>query len=253
MYFKKRFIIFLAALISASFVYAADVKVVSVTGKCEYENNGVWEPLTEGQVLSQGAKIQTGFKSELILSLTSSSENSTLTVAQLSRMTIDQLFSSDTLDKTNVYMDTGTVKAEINKTEDNKVNFTVTSPYATASVRGTILTYRNVVGGVSVITERGNVAVWVPSETEEEAEEDSEQEVVIPENSYEVLQNQQVDVSGTGNVKDTMEVASGRTQELETVSTAAEDEANSFASEYSDSNVTVNNEKGSLGVSVEWK
>ena len=311
MNFNKKLFVLTAALFLSAVVFAAEVKVVSVTGKCEYEKNGEWVALQVGQVLDQGTKIQTGFKSELVLTLTSEKEDSKMTIAQLSRMTISQLVSTEKLDKTNVYMDTGSVKAEINKNEDSKVNFTVTSPYATASVRGTILTYRNVVGGVSVVTERGHVAVWTNDEdvddeeeeesseevVEEESEEETEvaatdegdgaevaevaeaeesavetadvensdmsvaeveaddQEVVIPSNASEVRQNQEVQVSNTGSVKGTLEVASGKTQELATVSTAAEEETVSLVSTTSSAATVVNETPsyGNISVRVNWE
>lgn len=247
----KKIIVFLGTLFLSTLVFA-EVKVISITGKCEYEKNSVWEALTVGQVLAEGTKIQTGFKSELVLSLVSNNEDSKLTVAPLSRMTIAQLLSTDKMDKTNVFMDTGSVKSEINKTGTNKVNFTIRSPVATASVRGTVIVCKSVVGGTSFQTERGRMAVWPSSENDEENLLNSENEIQFPKKAMEVEKFQEVELSDSGDKKDTLETASGKAKKLPTLPVASEEEVNSLV-EDTTTIAPGKNERGSLLVSVDWE
>ncbi|MGN0738851.1 MAG: FecR domain-containing protein [Treponema sp.] len=154
--------IFLALFVSflALRVFAIEAKVVSVTGKVQVQVGSEWKNLNVGDTLKKGDMIQTGFKSEAVIALTSGNENSKITVSQLSRLTVEQLAEDSSGDRTSVYLTTGSVKSEIKKTEDHRANYSVRSPVATASVRGTELTVTNSFLSSQIETHQGVVETF---------------------------------------------------------------------------------------------
>ncbi len=158
---SKRNIISFLVLVSSLFcsnVYAADfyAEVVSVTGRADYMKNDQWTAAKAGDKLSKGTVIQTGFKSELVLKI----QDSVVNVAPLTRMTIELLKSQEEKDSSSIYVATGSVSSEVNRTNNRKVGFTVRSPVATASVRGTKFGVRNVFRSTAVNTGHGSVETW---------------------------------------------------------------------------------------------
>ena len=135
---KKIFILALISILGSA-LFGIEARVVSVTGKVQVQRGAAWIDLKPNDIIRKGEVIQTGFKSEAQLSITSSNQNSKLTVASLSRLTIEQLVEGAGADKTSVYVTTGSVKSEIKKTEDRRASYTVRGPVATASVRGTVI------------------------------------------------------------------------------------------------------------------
>lgn len=141
------------ALVSAS---ALEATVLSARGKAEVQKGTSWATLSAGSKLQKGDVIQTGFKSELILKI----KETTVTVAPLSRITIEQLAEKSDKDDTRLYLDTGSLKSDVKKTEDRRVGFTVRSPVATASVRGTVFSITNKYQSTDVVGYAGSTAVW---------------------------------------------------------------------------------------------
>src|SRR5574344_217494 len=150
----------LAATVSVLAVTAAsalEATVVSAKGKTEFQANegGAWQSLAVGAKLSKGAVISTGFKSQLVLKV----NESTITVAPLTRMTLEQVVAKPTKDETRVFLDTGSIKADVKHTADRRTGFTVRSPVATASVRGTIVGADVGFKNTSFSCDRGSVGV----------------------------------------------------------------------------------------------
>lgn len=156
---KKGCLFFALAFLSFQ-VFSIEAGVVSVEGKVQIKNGNAWADLKPGNSLKKGDVIQTGFKSSAVISISSGNENSRITVAQLSRITFEELTEDSSGDKTDVYLSAGTVKSEIKKTQDHRVNYTVRSPVATASVRGTELTVRNSFLSTDIDTHEGVVSAW---------------------------------------------------------------------------------------------
>ena len=136
-----------AAAITAASASSMQATVLSTKGKTEVMKGTSWTPLKIGSIIQKGDVIQTGFKSELILKI----KNTTVTVSPLSRITIEQLASKGNKDETRLFLDTGSLKSDVKKTEDRRVGFTVRSPVATASVRGTILGVTNGFGNTTTV------------------------------------------------------------------------------------------------------
>lgn len=148
---KKNIFCISALLVAAACIplFALDGQVITVTGKAECQNaSGAWKPLKAGDILTSGTMISTGFKSEATLKLGAS----ILTVRALTRMTLNQLVEKEDTVETELYLEVGNVKAEVNSLDNKKNGFTVKSPVATASVRGTILEV-----GDNLVVTRGSV------------------------------------------------------------------------------------------------
>lgn len=177
----KRFIssLILASLALSSF--AIEATVVSVSGKAEIQNGNEWVELKAGDELKAGSVVQTGFKSNVVLNIKSPNEDSTITVAPLSRMTIEQLSQKGDQDNASIYLSSGSLKSNIKKTEDKRVGYQVRTPVATASVRGTEFSVKNVFRSVDINTSQGSVAFWKESvsapdiQMEETAEVENEE------------------------------------------------------------------------------
>lgn len=190
--FTKSFTtIFAVSLITfSSFAEPMQATVVSSKGKSEVQRAGQWVALSEGSKLNKGDVIQTGFKSELILKI----KNSTVTVSPLSRVTIEQLAEKKDSDETKLFLDTGSLKSNVKKTEDRRVGFTVRSPVATASVRGTVMEVKNVYGGTEVIGYEGSTAAWKSTEEQSpDIEMDAEPSLEIGGNGAEAISNGQAE------------------------------------------------------------
>lgn len=132
---KKSIISMLVLILMATSVFAQNMKatVISVNGKVERLAGSNWTPLQEGDVLDSGTMISTGFKSSATIKF----DGSVLTLSPLSRLTLSQFVEQEGSRDSQVYLDAGKVSANIKSTDNKRVNFTVNSPVATASVRGT--------------------------------------------------------------------------------------------------------------------
>jgi hypothetical protein len=133
---------------------ALDGQIVTVTGKVEAQDaSGTWKAAKSGDPITAGTMISTGFKSEATVKLGAS----ILTVKPLTRMTLTQLVEKEDTVNTDVYLEVGNVKAEVNSLNNKKNGFTVKSPVATASVRGTVFEI-----GDNLVVIEGNVAFSTP-------------------------------------------------------------------------------------------
>jgi hypothetical protein len=134
--------------------FALDGQVVAVSGKAEYQDaSGNWKTLKAGDPLTAGTMVSTGFKSEATVKLGAS----ILTIKPLTRMTLTQLIEKEDTVTTELYLEVGNVKAEVNSLNSKKNGFTVKSPVATASVRGTVFEI-----GDELIIHQGTVVMVTP-------------------------------------------------------------------------------------------
>lgn len=130
-------VLFLALVAAPLAAQTATVEAAS--GKVEYRTNGSWTPVEVGDQLPVGATISTGFGASAELAI----GESTINVDQLTRMTVEELARDADVDRTELSMPVGKVRAEV-RTAERRQEFTVTSPIATAAVRGTRFTFDTV-------------------------------------------------------------------------------------------------------------
>ncbi|AEF83089.1 FecR family protein [Leadbettera azotonutricia] len=113
----------------------AVIRELSGTVEVKAPGQAAWSPASIGAVLQKDTAISTSFKSTAILAI----GNSTLTVKPLTRLTIQELADREGNEEVGLRLQTGRIRAEVNPPAGGKTNFTIRSPSATASVRGTII------------------------------------------------------------------------------------------------------------------
>jgi hypothetical protein len=86
-----------------------------------------------GGSISKDTVISTSFKSTAIISL----GKSTLLIRPLTRLTLDELVQRGDNEQVRVTLQSGRVRADVTPPPGGRTDFTVKSPIATASVRGT--------------------------------------------------------------------------------------------------------------------
>ena len=118
---KKLVLLLLIAIFSISFSFAAstDVAIVnSVVGKVEVQVNESWIQVKNGDILSSGSIISTGFKSSAVLYI----GDSLIEVRALTRLIIEEIREQNQNYNTTMFLDAGSIKADIKKSE-NKFPF----------------------------------------------------------------------------------------------------------------------------------
>ena len=155
----KKFLLILILSCLVFSVFALDGVVVDVLGKVEKQSGDSWITLKKGDILVPGDVVSTGFKSEAVLSI----GESTVTVRALTRLTIEQLYEKNKNHISSVYLDTGSICADIKPVENKRVGFTVKTPAVTASVRGTA-GYIYAYGKVEAIRGKWGLSAPLPKE-----------------------------------------------------------------------------------------
>ncbi len=152
----KRLFFYLTFLILTTSLFAASGKVLAVKGKVELQKSGNWRPAQNGDTLDSGTLISTGFKSELTIKV----DGSTIVVQALTRLRLDEIIKKGDVLSSKVYLDMGSIKANVKPAETKKVSFTVRTPVATASVRGTSgeISYNGVLNGETGVWNYENVS-----------------------------------------------------------------------------------------------
>lgn len=129
----KKVVVAFISLAMSFCIYATSGEVLAIKGKVEIQKSGQWRVAQKGDSLDSGTLVSTGFKSELTLKV----DGSTIVVQPLTRLRLDEIVKKDDLLSSKVYLDMGSIKANVKAAETKKVSFTVRTPVATASVRGT--------------------------------------------------------------------------------------------------------------------
>jgi len=107
-----------------------------MTGTVELKTPGAanWKAAKAGDTLGKETIISTGFKSTAILMV----GNSTLSVRPLTRLSLEALLKGqDNAETISVGLRTGRIQVEVKPPAGSRTDLTVTTPVATASVRGT--------------------------------------------------------------------------------------------------------------------
>jgi hypothetical protein len=99
-----------------------------------------WVLAEPGMRIEGAALVSTGFRSTAILAL----GNSTITVQPLTRLSLEEIVERQGSEQISVYLRTGRVRAEVRPPVAGKTDFTIRSPIATASVRGTVFDFDTV-------------------------------------------------------------------------------------------------------------
>lgn len=132
---KKIFTVFLI-LFTAYGVFAQSNGVIrELAGTVEIKRPGTsaFTAAKNGDVISQDTIISTGFKSTALVEIGSAVIN----VRPLTRLSLTEISASTGTETLNVNLQAGRVRVDVNPPAGTRASMTVSSPVATASVRGT--------------------------------------------------------------------------------------------------------------------
>ena len=123
-------------LLAVSGVFAQEAVIKELTGTVEIKQAGsaLWETAVLGQTISADTSVSTGFKSYALISI----GNSVLTVRPLTRLTLTEISATQGTETINVSLQAGRARADVKPPTGTRSSYTVQSPIATASTRGTV-------------------------------------------------------------------------------------------------------------------
>lgn len=171
---RKTLLATVILIIVATGAAALEATVSEVSGTVEIRqgSGGSWQSVEAGDMVPVGATISTSFNSRAVLSI----GESTLTVRPLTRIRIAELAEEQDIDRTEIELPVGRMRASVRSAE-RRAEFRVTSPVATAAVRGTEFDFDgvnlSVSEGVVVLANRYNEAVAVAGGEQSSAGDDA--------------------------------------------------------------------------------
>ncbi|HAP42729.1 MAG: hypothetical protein A2087_04920 [Spirochaetes bacterium GWD1_61_31] len=153
---KRKLILGLVLLaLACSLAVAQEARITEIAGRVEYQLPGAsWRPARVGDALPRGTVISTGFKSSAKLQVA----NAVITVNPVTRLTIEQLVQTSGSNQAQLFLLAGRVSAEVTPQANTTTEFRVSSPTATASVRGTGFQF----DGVNLLVGHGAVELRTP-------------------------------------------------------------------------------------------
>ena len=149
----KTLLIAAAFIFASASVFAAEATVTYVSGKVEVQRNGKWVALQKGDTVAKSETINTGFQSEAKVKMM----DTVLYLGPVTRITLEELASTDQDDTVNVYLKTGTTRSQVRHADNKRVNYQVHTAVAVASCRGTdwIMSDANIIkclGGIVAVS-----------------------------------------------------------------------------------------------------
>jgi len=122
-------------LLILSMSLAAQATITDIQGKVEVLLPGQtqWRAATVNMRLPLEATIATSFNSRATLRLNAS----TLQLRPMTRISLEELSKQNETENARINLRVGQVRTEVRRADSQEINFTVRSPQATASVRGT--------------------------------------------------------------------------------------------------------------------
>ncbi|MDR0586138.1 MAG: FecR family protein [Treponema sp.] len=137
-------VLVIVMVLAAAALWAQSPRAVikSVQGTVEIKKPGAtWVPAAAGQALEEATLVSTGFKSSALLEI----GNSTLVVRPLTRLSLREIRSAAESERVEIQLSAGRIRADVKPpTGGRNTDFTVRSPTATASVRGTVFEFDTV-------------------------------------------------------------------------------------------------------------
>ena len=131
----KKTIIALLMVLAALNAFALNGLITELSGEVEVKSPGAAEfaAASVGDQLSQDTVISTGFNSTALIQIGSA----LLTVRPLTRLTLAEIQAASGEETLNLNLQTGRVRVDLNPPSGTRATMSVSSPNATASVRGT--------------------------------------------------------------------------------------------------------------------
>lgn len=270
---KKLICLFLFSFLIGTFSFASnEVAIVnSVVGKVEIQLNDNWVQIKNGDILTPGTVISTGFRSSAVLYI----GKSLIEVRALTRLTIEEIVEQNQNYNTTMFLDAGNIKADIKKSDNKRVGFKVRTSVATASVRGTsgeiysdgtlvcfsgkwAITPPEPKGTKTVITKEANSTEQIENtdevaQTEQIENADQDFYDAVDDGAFIVTENQTITIGSNGKIIPPHEIA--HTQAVSTGGLQSNDilETNSdlrITSPIQDSNSTNNEGRHTASIDI---
>jgi hypothetical protein len=129
------FVLMLAALSAAESAFAQNGVIKEMSGTVELKNANAadFTAAKAGDIVKQDTVVSTGFKSTALIEIGST----IITVRPLTRLTLKEIRASLESETLNVSLQTGRVRVDVKPPAGGKASTTISTPTATASVRGT--------------------------------------------------------------------------------------------------------------------
>jgi hypothetical protein len=140
-------------ILTGAVLFAQETFIREISGTVELKGPGDagWRAAQTGEQLTKDTMISTGFKSSALIAL----GNSTLLVRPLTRLSLEEIQNIGGDESASLYLETGRVRADVNPPSGGKTDFTVRTPTATASVRGTSFDF----DGTNLTVDQGRVHI----------------------------------------------------------------------------------------------
>jgi hypothetical protein len=140
MIYKKQIFV-LALMVSGAFFFSQSLYAQEtaffreIIGTVEIKTPGsaVWKNAATGDRLEKNTLVSTGFRSTAAIVL----GNSVITVRPVTRLSLEEIIRNQNNEQVNLYLHAGRIRADVRPPAAGRTDFTVRSPNATASVRGT--------------------------------------------------------------------------------------------------------------------
>jgi len=131
---KKEICAFVFVLVAVS-AFAQNGVIKELTGTVELKraSSAGFIAAKAGDIVNQDTVVSTSFKSTALIEVGST----VITVRPLTRLTLTEIRASSESETLNVSLQTGRVRVDVKPPAGTKASMTVSSPTATASVRGT--------------------------------------------------------------------------------------------------------------------
>jgi hypothetical protein len=131
---KALVLVFLGLVMFGASLSAEQAVISSLSGFVETRAPGAgWVPAQQGQVVTDGTMISTGFNSRAELNL----GTATIALRPLTRLSLEDLVRQGNFVKTRLGLRIGRIHAEVKTAVGLSQDFRVVSPVSTAAVRGT--------------------------------------------------------------------------------------------------------------------
>ena len=136
----KRITVFTIIAVLLLFVFspafAQEARITDLVGTVELKPAGAaaWVSAVQGQTIAKGTMVSTGFKSYAIIR----AGNSVINVRPLTRLSLEEISQQNQAETINVALRAGRVRTELNPPAGTRSSMNLTTPVATASVRGTV-------------------------------------------------------------------------------------------------------------------
>jgi hypothetical protein len=106
---------------------------IAGTVEVKAPGSSVWESAAPGDIIENNTLISTGFRSSAVVAL----GNSIIMIRPVTRLSLEEIIRRQNDEQTRLYLQAGRIRAEVHPPPEGRCDFTVRSPIATASVRGT--------------------------------------------------------------------------------------------------------------------